>query len=84
MAAILLKRVPRARWILVTGQRINWNRFQTIHLRHGEAVAIGIALDSTYSYLTGLLPYEDWRRILKLFVALGFALYTPELRIISC
>ena len=33
-------------------------------LRHGEAVAIGIALDSTYSYLTGSLPHADWRRII--------------------
>ena len=33
-------------------------------LRHGEAVAIGIALDSTYSYLTGSLAHADWRRII--------------------
>src|SRR3954468_20198214 len=32
-------------------------------LRHGEAVAVGIALDSTYSYLTGSLPHADWQRI---------------------
>jgi 3-dehydroquinate synthase len=48
-------------------------------LRHGEAVAIGIALDSTYSYLAGLLPVQDWKRILGLFSALGLAVYTPEL-----
>ena len=36
-------------------------------LRHGEAVAVGIALDSTYSYLTGSLPHADWRRIVALF-----------------
>ena len=36
-------------------------------LRHGEAVSIGIALDSTYSYLTGSLPHADWRRIIELF-----------------
>jgi 3-dehydroquinate synthase len=36
-------------------------------LRHGEAVAIGIALDSTYSYLTGSLPHADWQRIIDLF-----------------
>jgi len=36
-------------------------------LRHGEAVAIGIALDSTYSYLTGSLPHAHWRRIIELF-----------------
>ena len=48
-------------------------------LRHGEAVAIGIALDSTYSYLAGFLPLQDWQRILELFSRLGLAVYTPEL-----
>lgn len=48
-------------------------------LRHGEAVAIGIALDSTYSYLTGLLSREAWQRICTTFRTLGFALYVPEL-----
>jgi 3-dehydroquinate synthase len=48
-------------------------------LRHGEAVAIGLALDSTYSYLAGLLPKPDWQRILGLLSALGFAVYTCEL-----
>jgi 3-dehydroquinate synthase len=48
-------------------------------LRHGEAVAIGIALDSTYAYFAGLLPATDWARILSTLQALGFALYVPEL-----
>lgn len=48
-------------------------------LRHGEAVAIGIALDSTYSYLSGFLAEKDWRRITDLLLALGFAVYSPEL-----
>src|SRR5713226_4087877 len=48
-------------------------------LRHGEAVAIGIALDSTYSYLAGLLPKPDWQRILGLISALRLAVYTREL-----
>ncbi|MEO0537852.1 MAG: 3-dehydroquinate synthase [Cyanobacteria bacterium P01_A01_bin.123] len=48
-------------------------------LRHGEAVAIGIALDSTYSYLTGLLAREDWQRICTTCQTLGFSLYVPEL-----
>ena len=47
-------------------------------LRHGEAVAIGIALDSTYSYLDGLLPAADWERILALLARLGFSLAVPE------
>jgi 3-dehydroquinate synthase len=48
-------------------------------LGHGEAVAIGIALDSTYSYLAGFLPEDDWRRIISLLPALGLAVYVPEL-----
>jgi 3-dehydroquinate synthase len=47
-------------------------------LRHGEAVAIGIALDSTYSYLMGLLDCSEWQRILHTLSALGFKLYVPE------
>ena len=48
-------------------------------LRHGEAVAIGIALDSTYSYLIERLPERDWLRILGLLSASGLAVYTREL-----
>ncbi|NMG11388.1 3-dehydroquinate synthase [Brasilonema sp. UFV-L1] len=48
-------------------------------LRHGEAVAIGIALDSTYSYLIGLLSRLEWQRILNTLLSLGFVLYVPEL-----
>ena len=48
-------------------------------LRHGEAVAIGMALDATYSRLSGLLSHADWRRILDLLLALGFQLHVPEL-----
>ena len=40
-------------------------------LRHGEAVAIGIALDTTYAYLAGFLPERDWRRIIDLLLASG-------------
>jgi len=48
-------------------------------LRHGEAVAIGIALDSTYSYVTGSLPYADWRRIILLFEAVALPIWHREL-----
>jgi len=48
-------------------------------IRHGEAVAIGLALDSTYSWLSGLLSHADWRRVLSLLNRLGFDLYAPEL-----
>jgi 3-dehydroquinate synthase len=48
-------------------------------LRHGEAVAIGIALDSTYSYLTGLLSASEWQNILVTLQKLGFTLYVSAL-----
>jgi 3-dehydroquinate synthase len=48
-------------------------------LRHGEAVAIGLALDATYAYLIGLLPEADWRRILDLIVAVELPLHVQEL-----
>jgi 3-dehydroquinate synthase len=48
-------------------------------MRHGEAVGIGIAIDSTYSYLLGVLPESQWRRIIDLILALGLAVYAPPL-----
>lgn len=48
-------------------------------LRHGEAVAIGIALDSLYSHHCGLLSEFDLHRILTLLEDVGFALYHPAL-----
>lgn len=48
-------------------------------VRHGEAVGIGVALDTTYSYLSGFLPEGDWKRVIALLQALGLAIYAPEL-----
>jgi 3-dehydroquinate synthase len=48
-------------------------------LRHGEAVAIGLALDSLYSAGMGLLPCSDARRICDLLRQLGFTLEHPAL-----
>lgn len=48
-------------------------------LRHGEAVALGIALDSTYSYLHNYLSMIDWQRILDILQTLGFKIFVPEL-----
>ena len=48
-------------------------------LRHGEAVAIGIALDVTYARLLGLLAAADAGRILDLLDRLGFELFAGEL-----
>jgi len=48
-------------------------------LRHGEAVAVGIALDSVYSAIAGDLSRGDLERILELLQRLGLPLYSPEL-----
>lgn len=48
-------------------------------IRHGEAVAIGIALDSLYSQQIGWLTEADTSRILTTLRTLGFALYHPML-----
>lgn len=44
---------------------------------HGEAVALGIALDSMYSCLSGRLYDHDLRRIIVLLQTLGFATTHP-------
>ncbi|MCX8099638.1 MAG: 3-dehydroquinate synthase [Geminicoccaceae bacterium] len=49
------------------------------HLRHGEAVAIGIALDTRYSVLAGLLPAGSDERVCALLELLGFRLWNPAL-----
>jgi len=48
-------------------------------IRHGEAVAVGIALDVIYSRRTGLLDTVSAGRILDLVESLGFDLYANEL-----
>jgi 3-dehydroquinate synthase len=54
-------------------------RLTNHQLRHGEAVAIGLALDTTYSYLSGFLAESDWKRVIDLIRALKLAVYAPEL-----
>ncbi|SFQ11111.1 3-dehydroquinate synthase [Tranquillimonas alkanivorans] len=46
---------------------------------HGEAVAIGIALDTRYSVLAGLLPEGADDRVARLLKRLGFRLFHPAL-----
>jgi 3-dehydroquinate synthase len=50
-------------------------------LRHGEAVGIGLALDSRYSVEAGLLDAGTGERIEALLVGLGFRLYDPALEL---
>lgn len=46
-------------------------------LRHGEAVAMGIALDVTYAHLKGYISQEILNRILKVLLDIGFKLRLP-------
>src|SRR6185503_4962177 len=48
-------------------------------IRHGEAVAIGIALDVIYSRNMGFLDPVSAERILSLLEKLGFELFVNEL-----
>jgi 3-dehydroquinate synthase len=48
-------------------------------VRHGEAVAIGIALDCVYAQKTGMLSDADLQRILDVLRKLGFDLFHPKL-----
>jgi 3-dehydroquinate synthase len=62
----------------------HWSAHRLEHLtnyrlRHGEAVAIGMAIDSTYSYLSGAIDEAGWRQIIQLLQTFGFALTVPEL-----
>jgi 3-dehydroquinate synthase len=47
---------------------------------HGEAVAIGVALDTRYSVMTGLLAEGEDERILRLLRQLGFTLWHDALK----
>jgi 3-dehydroquinate synthase len=49
-------------------------------LRHGEAVAIGIALDVIYARRAGFLNVESAARVLRLLEKLGFELFSPDLQ----
>lgn len=46
-------------------------------IRHGEAVAMGIALDTAYSFVSGRIGESDARSIVDLLQKLGFAVTHP-------
>ncbi len=48
-------------------------------LRHGEAVAIGVALDVVYSALSGFLDWDSAERIMRCLERLGFAVYDDHM-----
>lgn len=47
---------------------------------HGEAVAMGIALDTVYSALSGRLSMEEADRVIELLIKLGFQVSHPLLK----
>lgn len=49
------------------------------HVRHGEAVAMGMAIDTRYSVLAGLLAPGIEDRVAALLELLGFRLWHPAL-----
>jgi 3-dehydroquinate synthase len=63
----------------------HWSAHKLEHLsqnevNHGEAVAIGVALDTRYSVLSGLLPEGEDERVVRLLKQLGFTLWHDALR----
>jgi 3-dehydroquinate synthase len=63
----------------------HWSAHKLEHLtrnevNHGEAVAIGIALDTRYSVTAGLLPEGDDERVIRVLERLGFTLWHDALR----
>jgi 3-dehydroquinate synthase len=52
-------------------------------IRHGEGVAIGVAVDSLYSHRIGLLGELELDNIITLLKELGFSLYHPALLLIN-
>ncbi len=46
-------------------------------IRHGEAVAMGIALDTAYSHFFGWLSEEDARSVIQLLIDIGFDITHP-------
>jgi len=49
-------------------------------LNHGEAVAIGVALDTRYSVLSGLLAEGEDEQVVRVLKRLGFTLWHEALR----
>ncbi len=52
-------------------------------VRHGDAVGMGIALDSAYSAVSGMLEEAGFQRIIHLLQQLGFAITHPLMEISS-
>jgi len=56
-------------------------QLSNFEILHGEAVSMGMALDTVYSNLSGHLTDTESRRILDLLIKLGFELSHPIMQI---
>ena len=56
-------------------------QLSNFEILHGEAVAMGIALDSVYSTLNGNISEDDVDRILSVLQRLGFAITHPLMEV---
>ena len=54
-------------------------QISAFRIGHGEAVAIGMAVDLIYSKRTGLMSSEDCESVLTLIESVGFDIYDPDL-----
>src|SRR5690606_12178723 len=52
-------------------------QLSNFEILHGEAVAMGIALDSLYSALTGLISQAEANRVIKLLLTMGLPITHP-------
>ncbi|MDX2196481.1 MAG: 3-dehydroquinate synthase [Cytophagales bacterium] len=50
-------------------------QLSSYEIRHGEAVAMGMAMDAVYSHYIGWLPENVLIRILEMILGLGFEIY---------
>ena len=54
-------------------------QISAFRIGHGEAVAVGLAVDLIYSKRVGIISKDDCDRILNLIRSTGFNIYDPEL-----
>ncbi len=54
-------------------------QIRAFRIGHGEAVAVGLAVDLIYSKRVGIISKDDCDRILNLIRSTGFNIYDPEL-----
>ena len=55
-------------------------QISSFKIGHGEAVAIGIAVDLIYSKLVGIISQDECFRVLRLIKEVGFKIYSPDLK----